>query len=178
MFYETFKVEEYRGPELVQSERVMNFYQILSGWLWCHVLQVTGLLDILTTAFSSPPTENDAGRLWLRVRFFFHLDVLLQFILPMINHLFIFLPEGLSDITVIVLTNVCFFIDGSCFSLKFRHLRPLLWHLQIFCALFSGQLVTLCLPGKSASLSYVSSYERKHHIILFSHTLWNQMLAL
>ena len=171
-FMRHLKLRNTGGPELVQSERVMNFYQILSGWLWCHVLQVTGLLDILTTAFSSPPTENDAGRLWLRVRFFFHLDVLLQCILPLINQLFIFLPEGLSHITVIIFTNVCFFIDGSLmswFSLKFRHLRPLLWHLQIFCAQFSGQLVTLYLPGKSASLSYVSNYKRKHHIIFFSH---------
>lgn len=29
--------------------------------------------------------------------------------------------------------------------------------------------MTLYLPGKSASLSYVSSYEHKHHIIFFSH---------
>lgn len=137
----------------------MNFYRILSGWLWCHVSQVTGLLDILTTAFSSPPTENDAGRLWLRVCFFFHLDVLVQCTLPLMYQLFIFLPVGAD----IVITNICFFIDESCFSLKFRHLRPLLWHLQIFCAQFSGQLVTLYLPGKSASLSYMSSFDREHH---------------
>lgn len=29
--------------------------------------QVIGILDILTFALSSPPTDNDAGRLWLRV---------------------------------------------------------------------------------------------------------------
>lgn len=169
IFMRPSKLRNTGGPKLVQSERVMNFYQILSGWLWCHVSQVTGLLDILTTAFSSPPTENDAGRLWLRVRFVFHLDVLLQYILPLIYQLFIFLPEGLSHITVIVSTNVRFFIDGSCFSLKFRHLRPLLWHLQIFCAQFSGQLVTLYLPGKSASLSYMSGFECEQHTIFFSH---------
>lgn len=98
--------------------------------------QVTGLLDILTTAFSSPPTENDMGRLWLRVHFFFHLDVLLQRIVSLIYQLFISLCEGLSHITVIVFTNVCFFIRGSCFSLNQAFEASIMASADLLCTIF------------------------------------------
>lgn len=50
--------------------RTSGITGILSFVLWRFTRQVTGILDILTYALSSPPTDNDAGRLWLRVSLF------------------------------------------------------------------------------------------------------------
>lgn len=50
----------------------LEYLQQLVALLHTHAppkknsLQVIGILDILTFALSSPPTDNDAGRLWLR----------------------------------------------------------------------------------------------------------------